>query len=64
MKEGDYIKFHYENNIKSGKIIKIYTQIGFSDHGKTFAIILLENHRGLFKKGTLKLEVDTIEIIY
>jgi len=63
MKEGDYIKFHYDNGIKSGKVIKIYTQIGFDDHGKTFVIILLDNNEGLFKKGTLKLEAKTIERI-
>jgi hypothetical protein len=63
MKEGDYINFRHDNIVKSGRVIKTYTQIGFSDHGKTFVIILLDNNEGLFKKGTIKLEAKNIERI-
>ena len=63
MKEGDYIIFNKDNVEKTGRIIKIYTQIGFSDHGKTFAIIQIDGRRGLFNKNTLKIEMNELQNI-
>ncbi len=36
MKEGDSITFDIDGEVKYGKILKIYTKIGFEDHGKEF----------------------------
>lgn len=61
MKEGDYIKYKYKHEIKSGKIIKIYKEIGGKNHGKEFAIILDDNNQGLFNANTVRIE--TFELI-
>lgn len=53
MKEGDHIIFWHKNNKKSGIIIKIYTQIGYEDHGEKFAVIRVDNESGLFNNDAV-----------
>ncbi len=50
MEEGDYIYFNHNNTKKSGKIAKIFTQIGFENHGEKMVVILVDNEKGLFNQ--------------
>jgi hypothetical protein len=42
-KEGDKIAFSLNGEEKQGTILKIYTKIGFDDHGKEFVVIALSD---------------------
>jgi hypothetical protein len=63
MNEGDHIIFLFNDERASGTIIKIFTQIGFEDHGKKFVIIALSSSKGLFNKNTIKVEKNKLKII-
>jgi hypothetical protein len=63
MNEGDHITFLFRDEKISGTIIKIFTQIGFEDHGKKFLIISRDDRSGLFDKNTIKIEKEKIKII-
>jgi hypothetical protein len=63
MKEGDKICFRHDHRDKCGTIIKIFTQIGFENHGKEFVVIMPEYSRGLFNKHDIKIEKNKLKII-
>jgi len=63
MKEGDSVCFRHNNEDKCGRIIKIFTQIGFEDHGKKFVVIMPENSRGLFNDAAIIIEINKLELI-
>jgi len=63
MREGEHIKFYHNNTEVSGRIIKIYTQIGFSDHGFQKAVISLDNCMGLFSECVIDCKIAEIKII-
>lgn len=63
MKEGDEICFWHDHKDRCGKIIKMFTQIGFEDHGKELVVILLDNSRGLFNDYVIKAEKNKLKII-
>jgi len=44
-KEGDNITFLLDGEEKRGTILKIYTKIGFDDHGKEFVVIALTGEK-------------------
>ena len=45
MKEGENVRIIVDGEEKFGKVIKIYTQIGYENHGKEMAVITLhESH--------------------
>lgn len=58
--ENQFVSFTYDGRELRGEIIKIYTQIGFSEHGQTFAIIRIEGQKGLFNKNTLRIEINEL----
>ena len=43
MKEGENVRIIIDEKEKFGKVIKIYTQIGYENHGKEIAVILLHD---------------------
>jgi len=63
MNEGDHIIFLFDNKRTSGTIIKIFTQIGFEDHGKKFVIIMPIDSKGLFNDDAIKIEKNKLKII-
>jgi hypothetical protein len=63
MNEGDHITFLFNNERASGTIIKIFTQIGFEDHGKKFVIIMPIDSKGLFNDDVIKIEKNKLKII-
>lgn len=63
MQEGDNITFKINNKIKNGKIVKIYTQIGMKNHGKTFAVIVLNQTKGLFGDSEIRIEINKINLL-
>ena len=63
MKEGDNITFKLNEEVKYGKILKIYTKIGFDDHGKEFVVISLCDSNLRFYEGEVEMMNDKIEII-
>ena len=63
MQEGERVCFEHENKNKCGTIIKIFTQIGFEDHGKEFIIIMPDKSRWLFNHNSIKIERAKLKII-
>ena len=63
MKEGNEIKFRIDGEIKYGKILKIYTKIGFEDHGKEFVVISLTDSQLRFYEGEIEVIANKITII-
>ena len=63
MQEGDHITFKINNEIKSGKIVKIYTQVGMANHGQTFAVIVLHQSDGLFGNSEIRININEINLI-
>ena len=63
MKEGDNITFKLNGEIKYGKILKIYTKIGFEDHGKEFVVISLTDSHLRFYEGEIEVIANKINII-
>ena len=63
MQEGERVCFEHENKNKCGKIIKIFTQIGFEDHGKKFVVIMPDNTMGLFESNNIIIEKRKLKII-
>jgi hypothetical protein len=64
MQEGDYIYFNHNNTKKSGKIAKIFTQIGFEDHGEKMVVILVDNSNGLFnEESSLILKLKDLQVM-
>lgn len=63
MKEGNDISFWSKNVIKKGRIIKIFTKIGYEDHGEEFLVILVYGEQGLFNKNsTLVIKKSELEL--
>ena len=63
MKEGNDISLWSKNVIKKGRIIKIFTKIGYEDHGEEFLVILVYGERGLFNKNsTLVIKKSDLEL--
>ena len=63
MKEGNDISFWSENVMKKGRIIKIFTKIGYEDHGEKFLAILVYGEQGLFnKKSTVVIKQSDLEL--
>ena len=63
MQEGERICFRHDHQDKCGRIIKIFTQVGFENHGKEFVVIMPEHSRGLFNKHEIKIEKKKLNII-
>ena len=63
MKEGDNITFRLNKEIKYGKILKIYTKIGFENHGKEFVVISLCDSHLKFYEGEIEMMHEKVEII-
>ena len=63
VREGDNISFNLHGEIKYGKILKIYTKIGFEDHGKEFVVISLSDSRLRFYEGEIELMKRDLRII-
>ena len=43
MKEGENVRIIVSGEEKFGKVIKVYTQIGYENHGKEIAVITLHD---------------------
>ena len=43
MKEGENVRIIVNGEEKFGKVIKIYTQIGYENHGKEMVVITLHD---------------------
>ena len=63
MQVGERVCFRYDRKDKCGRILKMFTQIGFEDHGKEFVVILLDDSRGLFNDCVIKTEKNKLKII-
>lgn len=63
MTEGERINFYYENEQKSGIILKIYTQIGGENHQQQMVIIKLDGSDGLFGRNTISLRSLELHLI-
>ena len=63
MKEGDNISFKIGEETKYGKIIKIYTKIGFEDHGKEFVVVSLYDSHLRFYEGDIEIMNQNINIL-
>ena len=63
MNEGDHITFLFNNKKIPGRIIKIFTQIGFENHGKEFVVIMPDESKGLFNHNAIKIERAKLKII-
>ena len=59
----EYINFSTNHQTYSGKIIKKFTQIGMSNHGETFVVILLNNKSGLFEDSELVVNIKDIYLL-
>ena len=55
MKEGEVVEIRVDEEVKMGKVLKTYTQIGFENHGKKIAIILLEDSHLRFYEAEIQL---------
>jgi hypothetical protein len=55
MEEGEWVEVSVDGKTAKGKAIKTYTQIGFEDHGKKIAVILLEDSHLRFYEAEIKL---------
>ena len=55
MKEGEDVSFWLDGSVKHGKILKIYTKIGFENHGEEFVVILLYNSNLRFYEGEVSI---------
>jgi len=60
---GEYINFSTNHQTYSGKIIKKFTQIGMSNHGETFVVILLNNKSGLFEDSEIVVNIKDIYLL-
>ena len=63
MQEGAHITVKINNKIKSGKIIKIYTQVGMKNHGETFAVVIIDSVGGLFGGSEVRLNIKNINLL-
>lgn len=63
MKESQWINFSYHGEILSGKILKIYTQIGGDFHNQKMVTILLDGASGLFDQVSITALKEEIELI-
>ena len=63
MKEGDNVSFQLGAETKYGKIIKIYTKIGFENHGKEFVVISLYDSHLRFYEGDIEMMNQNLKII-
>jgi len=63
MTEGERVNFYYENEQKSGIILKIYTQIGGENHQQQMVIIKLDGLNGLFGRNTISLRSSELHLI-
>ena len=63
MKEGDSVTFTINGETKYGKVIKIYTKIGFEDHGKEFVVISLYDSHLRFYEGDIEIMNESIKLI-
>ena len=63
MKEGDNITFCINEEVKYGKILKIYTKIGFENHGKEFLVVSLYDSHLRFYEGDIEIMNENVEII-
>jgi|SaaInlV_125m_DNA_1040241.scaffolds.fasta_scaffold38634_2 hypothetical protein len=63
MKEGKTIHFHYNNEVKTGLILKIYTQIGGENHREVMVVIRINEESGLFEQGTINIKHSDLHLI-
>jgi hypothetical protein len=54
MKEGEWVEVIVDGETKKGKVVKTYTQIGFEDHGKEIAVILLDDSHLRFYEAEIR----------
>ena len=55
MQEGENVRIEINGKEQFGKVVKIYTQIGFENHGKEFAVILLHDSYLKFYEGEIEI---------
>lgn len=55
MKQGESVEILVKGERKRGKVVKVYTQIGFENHGKEVAVILLEDSSLTFCEGEIQI---------
>lgn len=55
MEEGQEIKIEVDGEEKFGKVVKVYTQIGYESHGKEMVVILLHDSHLRFYEGEITL---------
>jgi hypothetical protein len=63
MKKGANISFYLNNKKKYGKIIKIYTKVGFEDHGEEFVVVSLHGDTLKFYEGVVEINKKQIKDI-
>ncbi len=63
MTQGDNITFKIGEEIKHGKIIKIYKQVGYENHGKEVMVISLYDSHLKFYEGEIRVMNENIQII-
>jgi hypothetical protein len=62
MTEGERINFYYNNEQKSGTVLKVYVQIGGENHQQQMVIIRLDGSSGLFGTNTLNLRSSELHL--
>ena len=55
MKEGENVRIIVNGEEKFGKVIKIYTQIGYQYHGKEVAVITLHDSHLKFYEAEIEM---------
>jgi hypothetical protein len=63
MKTGNWINFSYQGEHLSGKVLKVYTQIGGEFHNQKMIVIRLDNVEGLFQQTTINCLLEEVNLI-
>jgi hypothetical protein len=58
MREGENVRFLLNGEEKFGKVIKIYTQIGYENHEKEMAVISLYDSHLRFYEAEIEIMND------
>lgn len=62
-KVGDNLTFEVNGEVKHGKVVNIYTQVGYENHGKEIVVISLFDSHLRFYEGEIKITNENLKII-
>lgn len=63
MKEGETIHFYHNNEVRTGLILKIYTQIGGENHQELMVVVRIDEGSGLFGQSTINIKQSDVHLI-